>query len=331
MGMGGGMYGGGMYGGGMHGAGMLGQQQNQQQVDPNDPEFIEQQRQQQQREEFRQNLQGTIMGMNASIGMAYGMTQVGYIGSQVLKYTYYAVKYVLKKIFRLSNITKPLKFIMKLLLGTDFESRSQKLRHISPESMKVLESAWVITEASKSQAPLPQPPNMIRRMMNLFKNLMVVVVGLSAGLVLYLMRQHKNNELEQKEIRERQKLQENLQKMKAMWEQHQKRKIQPQLTITAPGDSVKQLTQSKRGADEAIIEVDENSNTSDLQELEASAYEISSSDHAEQGNAILEGDLDINEMNFNLIKISDALKPVRNLKQFEMQGFDEVIETNRVE
>lgn len=158
------------------------------------------------------------MGMNASIGMAYGMTQVGYIGSQALKYAYYAVKYVLKKVFRLSNITKPIKMIMKLLLGTDFESSRQKLKHISPESMKVLESAWVITEATSSQAPAPQPPSMVRRMMNVLKSVIVVVVGLASCLALYFLRQHKNNELEQKQIQERQRLQENLQKMKAMWE-----------------------------------------------------------------------------------------------------------------
>lgn len=92
---------------------------------PDDPE---QQRQMQQQQEFRQNMQSTIQGLNASIGMAYGMTQVGYLGTQAVKYFFKALRFILGKIFSTRNVTYPMKLISKVLFGTDFESNEDKLR-----------------------------------------------------------------------------------------------------------------------------------------------------------------------------------------------------------
>ena len=57
--------------------------------------------------------------MNASVGLAFGMTQVGYLGSQTVKFLFAALKYTFKLIFNPNNVIGPLKFLMKLLFGFD--------------------------------------------------------------------------------------------------------------------------------------------------------------------------------------------------------------------
>lgn len=44
--------------------------------------------------EFRQNIQGTMTGLNCTVGLAMGVTQVGYLGKQVVKMLLKAVKYI---------------------------------------------------------------------------------------------------------------------------------------------------------------------------------------------------------------------------------------------
>lgn len=59
----GGMYGGGMYGGGMYGGGMYGGMQHNQQP-PNEA--------QQEQFDFRREMQNTIGGLNATLGLCFG-------------------------------------------------------------------------------------------------------------------------------------------------------------------------------------------------------------------------------------------------------------------
>ena len=81
------MYGGGMYGGGMYGGGMMRnnmmygnnqmnqQQQEQQQPDANaEYQF-----------DFRRDLQQTVGGLNASLGLAFGIAQMANLGSVTMK------------------------------------------------------------------------------------------------------------------------------------------------------------------------------------------------------------------------------------------------------
>lgn len=80
--------------------------------------------------------------------MAYGMTQVGYLGSQAVKYFYLALKFVLGKMFRTSNVTTPLRMASKVVLGTDFRSPEERLKTIDQGNLKMLESAWTLGQAS---------------------------------------------------------------------------------------------------------------------------------------------------------------------------------------
>lgn len=63
-----------------------------------------------------------IGGMNAGVGLAGGMIQCGYLGSQGLKYVFIAFKWLVGKIFNPSNVTTPLKFASRLVIGTDFST-----------------------------------------------------------------------------------------------------------------------------------------------------------------------------------------------------------------
>lgn len=58
-------------------------------------------------------------GLNASVGLAFGMTQIGYLGSQTVRFIYRALKYSVELIFNPNNILTPLKYLMKLLFGFD--------------------------------------------------------------------------------------------------------------------------------------------------------------------------------------------------------------------
>ena len=91
---GGGMYGGGMYGGGMgmgYGGGMGGgmyrnnqmnmmngqqAQQDQQTQDPTNAEY---------QFDFRRDLQQTVGGLNATLGLAFGIAQMANLGSVTMK------------------------------------------------------------------------------------------------------------------------------------------------------------------------------------------------------------------------------------------------------
>ena len=80
-------------------------------------------------------------GLNCTVGLAYGMTQVGYLGSQAVKYLFLAFKYVMGRIFNSKNVTVPLKYASKVVLGTDFADN----KRIDLQRMELLEAAWGIS------------------------------------------------------------------------------------------------------------------------------------------------------------------------------------------
>ena len=65
------------------------------------------------------------------------MTQVGYMGSQVVKFMFQLVSKILKSIFRVKNVTTPLKLTSKIVFGTDFKG-------IDPEKKKQMDKVWEI-------------------------------------------------------------------------------------------------------------------------------------------------------------------------------------------
>ena len=53
------------------------------------------------------------------MGLAFGMTQIGYVGAQLIKFFYAALKHSFKLIFNFNNILYPIKFISKYVFGID--------------------------------------------------------------------------------------------------------------------------------------------------------------------------------------------------------------------
>ena len=62
-------------------------------------------------------MRDTIGGLNASLGLAYGMTQLLRLGAVGVKYMFKALKFILRKVFNLNNVIGPIKFLFKLILG----------------------------------------------------------------------------------------------------------------------------------------------------------------------------------------------------------------------
>ena len=86
------MYGGGMYGGGMHGGGMYGGGMMRNNMMYGNNQMNQQQQEQQQPDsnaeyqfDFRRDLQQTVGGLNASLGLAFGIAQMANLGSVTMK------------------------------------------------------------------------------------------------------------------------------------------------------------------------------------------------------------------------------------------------------
>ena len=60
-----------------------------------------------------------IGGVNCSVGLAYGMTQISYLGSEAAKFIFKSLKYAFKLVFNTRNITTPLKYLFGYILGKD--------------------------------------------------------------------------------------------------------------------------------------------------------------------------------------------------------------------
>ena len=86
-----------------------------------------------------------IGGLNGTIGLSFGMVQLGVLGSQAIKYTWYAFKYVLGKIFNMKNITVPLGYLL-VLLGIKGPSKEKVM----------MDQIW--QASSKSGLPPGGPP-----------------------------------------------------------------------------------------------------------------------------------------------------------------------------
>ena len=109
------------------------------------------------------------------MGLAYGMTQVGYLGSQAAKYLLLALKFTLGKIFDRKNVTTPLKFVF----GEN------------PQVPKELEQAW---KNSGSKKTLGQ------KLLKQVKNIFFLALSVAVGLVIMLFNRLKSHQLRQKEL-----------------------------------------------------------------------------------------------------------------------------------
>ena len=80
--------------------------------------------------------------MNATVGLAGGMVQCGYLGSQGLKYILLALRWIVGKIFNRRNITTPLKFASNLVIGTEFGKPSSPVLQIDKNTLEYFEFVW---------------------------------------------------------------------------------------------------------------------------------------------------------------------------------------------
>lgn len=113
--------------------------------------------------------------------------------------------------------------------------------------------------------------------------------------------------------------------MQQIWSQHQQKKLTPKLYVT---DNLQSEILKAKKNDQIILEepeLDEDDQEIQAADGEESNYELthSESQNEEQG-AMFEGELELNEMNFNLIKNSKAFKP--QVSSRNRKVFSEIIE-----
>eukprot|EP00347_Sterkiella_histriomuscorum_P000379 403376088 len=209
MGMGGGYssYGGmgmgssGLYGNQMMSGGFGMQQQN----DPNNPNnqqnMMNNQGQPEYQFDLRRDIRDTIGGLNASLGLAYGVSQMANLGALGVKFLFKALKWIFRKIFNTNNIVAPIKFLMKLILGKDL-LQSNREAQVRIQSLEYLESLW----ATQNNNPNPRGPRLPRKIfgmsVNLFKSLVLAAFGVAIQLTLFLLKRGKSKRLEEIEKEE---------------------------------------------------------------------------------------------------------------------------------
>ena len=134
------------------------------------------------------------------------MTQVGYLGSQAVKYLFIAFKHIMGKIFNSRNVTVPLRAASKVILGTDFKNS----RPIDPQRLDLFEAAWGISQVAGSgqNGPPSLSSHFVSKCTKLIKSLLYVGLGLSIAVVLALFRQNKSSQLNKKETQEKLHLEE---------------------------------------------------------------------------------------------------------------------------
>lgn len=114
----------------------------------------------------------------------------------------------------------------------------------------------------------------------------------------------KLRRLQEKEQEENIMKQQRLQKMKLAWQQQQQRHRAPKVLLTE--DLSKDILKSK-----IIEDSDEMNDDSDYDILDSK----SEHDADKPEDLALDADLDLNERNFNLVKNSNAFKPISIGKQ----------------
>jgi hypothetical protein len=82
---------------------------------------------------------------------------------------------VLSKVFSTSNITGPIKFLMRLILGTDFSAKSPNLAH-KMQNIEALEKIW---ESSSGGNKISLP----RKIFGMSARLFFSIVALAASVL----------------------------------------------------------------------------------------------------------------------------------------------------
>lgn len=113
-----------------------------------------------------------------------------------MKYFFKALRFILGKIFNAKNVTFPLKLISKIVLGTDFKSNEEKLKQVDPQNLKVLESAWMLSQQTPGHTT--KHFSKFAQVRRIFKTFLMIVVGLASALALMMLKKRKDNDLDNK-------------------------------------------------------------------------------------------------------------------------------------
>ena len=88
-------------------------------------------------EVFHHNMQATVSGLNCTMGLLYGVVQLLEMGKIGAKFAFRALRAIARRIFRLHNITGPLRFLLRVITGWP-----QRGDAASPAQMHLMDKAW---------------------------------------------------------------------------------------------------------------------------------------------------------------------------------------------
>ena len=157
-----------------------------------------------------------VGGMQATVGLAYGITQIGYLGTQGTYFLFRATKWVLTQLFNPRTIIAPIKLLSYLLLGS------------SSEQQQAMNTAW---KSLGNVPPTPQQPFWFR-MLKFIKTIFALAIGIGIAIALAIIKRNKTQQLNQKKEEELRMKQQQQDDMEAIWKQHQVKKIQPNLQVS---------------------------------------------------------------------------------------------------
>ena len=133
---------------------------------------------------------------------------------------YQATKFLLRKLLDSNNVLAPLRFLLKLLLGSDFSSQSQK-------SHDYLDTIWAKTRPDEPDKHPLLPKKILGLPIALFKSLVLAVIGLCIQLTIFLLQRGKNRKLKELEAKEEE---ERLRMLEEEWAKHLKEQ-EPELVL----------------------------------------------------------------------------------------------------
>mmetsp|Transcript_35932 Transcript_35932/g.26691 ORF Transcript_35932/g.26691 Transcript_35932/m.26691 type:complete len:136 (+) Transcript_35932:193-600(+) len=111
------------------------------------------------------------------------MTQMTNLSTIGVKFLFKTIKYVLKRVFSFRNISGPIKFFLKLLLGQEVFGRGKQ-----SASFDNLDQIW--NNLNPNEPPPPQ--SWLGR---ITKSLVLAVVGLVIHLLFFFVKRRKDQKL----------------------------------------------------------------------------------------------------------------------------------------
>jgi len=80
------------------------------------------------------------MGLNCSMGLAYGITQFANLSGMAIKFLFNTMRLIAGKLFDSRHVTNLVKFVMKMVFGAKFKNTSNLSSQIN--NLEYLEKMW---------------------------------------------------------------------------------------------------------------------------------------------------------------------------------------------